>query len=70
MVLRANDFTFSEPKRLPSEVILLGLGIVYDAAVKPFKSSENPNLGGYLLNDFIDDFYKVDIDILRQKLSD
>ena len=44
--------------------------VVYDVALKQFKSSENRTSEGYPLNDFIDDFFKLDIIILRQKLSD
>ena len=36
MVLWANELAFSEPKRLPRQGVLLGLGIVYDATLKQF----------------------------------
>lgn len=70
MVLRAYDIKFSEPKRLPSEGILLDFGIVYDSQVQQFKNSKDPTLEGYSLHNFIDDYYKMSLDRFRQKLKD
>jgi hypothetical protein len=70
MVLRAYDIKFSEPKRLPSEGILLDFGIVYDSKVQQFKNSKDPTLEGYSLQNFIDDYYKMSLARFRQKLED
>ena len=70
MMLRAYELTFSEPKRLPSEGMLLCLGIVYVVHLQQFKNSDDPTMEGYPLKDFINDYYKMDLDSFRQKLED
>ena len=70
MVLRAYDIKLSEPKRLPSEGILLDFGMVYDSQAQQFKNSKDHTLEGYPLQDFVDDYYKMDLHRFRQKLED
>ena len=62
---RACELVFSEPKRLPSDGVLDGVGIVYDACLQLFKDKDDPSRPGYPLRAFIDDYYKLDLDVFK-----
>ena len=65
---RACELVFSEPKRLPSDAVLQGVGIVYDAGLQLFKDKNDQSRSGYPLRAFIDDYYKLDLDIFKEKV--
>ena len=43
---------------------------MYDLQAQQFKNRKDHTLQGYPLQDFIDDYYKMDLDRFRQKLED
>ena len=66
---RAYELVFSEPKRLPNDVVLEGVGIVYDASLQLFKARNDQSGTGFPLKEFIDDYYKLDLDAFKRKFS-
>ena len=62
---RACELVFSEPKRLPSDGALNGVGIVYDAGLQLFKAKNEQSRPGYPLREFIDDYYKLELDVFK-----
>ena len=65
---RACELVFSEPKRLPSDGVVEGVGVVYDAGLQIFKDKNDQSRPGYPLRVFIDDYYKLDLDIFKEKV--
>jgi hypothetical protein len=43
---------------------------VYDLQVQQFKNSKDPTLEGYPLQNFIDDYYKMNLERFRRRLKD
>ena len=67
-MVRACELVFSEPKRLPNAGVLEGVGIVYDPGLQLFKAKNEQSRSGYPLREFIDDYYKLDLDIFKEKV--
>ena len=66
---RAYELVFSESKRLPNDGVLEGVGIVYDAGLQLFKARNDQSGTGFPLKEFIDDYYKLDLDAFKRKFS-
>ena len=64
---RACELVFSEPKRLPNAGVLECVGIVYDAGLQLLKDKNDQSRPGYPFKEFIDDYYKLDLDIFKEK---
>ncbi len=70
MVFSARDLRYADPQKLPPPGDLSNVNILYDYKLQVFLKCDNPTLEVYLLQEFISDFYEMELSKFKRKLKE